>query len=82
MSVANERGKLPPDEIYERYKNDSDFHEYVDKYCHDRAVGIFEALAHITVHKVAEYYTDSKKDLINGRADNKTVGDSRTPDGA
>lgn len=64
MSEASERGKLPPDKIYEMYKEDSDFREYVGKYCHDRSVGIFEALAHITVHEVAKYYKTAKKDLI------------------
>lgn len=63
MSAANKRGKLPPDEIYERYKTDGDFKEYVDKYCRSRCVGIFEALAHITIHQVAMYYTEAKKDL-------------------
>ena len=76
MSEANERGKLPPDMIYDRYKTDKDFKEYVDKYCHNRDVGIFEALAHITVHGVAKYYEDSKKDLIDERARDQTMGDS------
>ena len=66
MSEANKRGKLPPDIIYEKYRTDKDFKEYVDKYCHNRDVGIFEALAHMTVHKVAEYYAGAKKDVIDG----------------
>lgn len=52
------------DEIYELYRKDADFKHYVESYCAERSVGIFEALAHITVKEVAAYYEDKAKDDI------------------
>lgn len=52
------------DEIYDLYRNNKDFKHYVDTYCADRSVGIFEALAHITVKEVAAYYEDKAKGII------------------
>lgn len=52
------------DEIYDLYKKDSDFKHYVDTYCADRSIGIFEALAHITVREVAKYYEEKTNDVI------------------
>lgn len=70
MSVANERGILPPDKIQEAYTSDVSFREYVHNYCRNRGIEITEALAHITVNEVAKYYKDSAKGIIsNGRTE-------------
>ena len=52
------------DEIYDLYRNNKDFKHYVDTYCADRSVGIFEALAHITVKEVGRYYEDKDNNII------------------
>ncbi len=54
------------DRVNEAYQSDPDFREYVDKYCESRQVSKFEALAHITVAEVAEYYKNKNRDTVKG----------------
>ena len=50
--------------IYEQYTKDEKFKAYVKAYCKARNLGLFEALAHITIKEVAKYYKDKSKDII------------------
>jgi len=50
------------DEIYDLYKNNPEFKEYVNRYAKSHDLGIFEALAHITIEEVADYYKEKSPD--------------------
>ena len=47
------------------YDNNSDFRDYVDSYCSHRGISKEEALKHITVRCVAQYYKDKTADRID-----------------
>ena len=49
------------EELYELYKTDEDFKEYVDKWCKDHDLGIFEAFRLNLVQEYAKYLKEGKK---------------------
>ena len=53
------------DEIYDFYQHNADFKEYVEAYCKSRDLGLFEALAHIQVKNVAQYYKTKNADKVD-----------------
>ena len=50
--------------MQDMYDNNSEFRDYVDAYCSHRGVSKEEALQHITVKYVAQYYKDKIADRI------------------
>lgn len=44
---------------YDLYKSNSNFKEYVDKYCTNRGVYLFEALKHKIVLEVGRWMVDN-----------------------
>ncbi|MBQ9750400.1 MAG: hypothetical protein IJV87_07470 [Clostridia bacterium] len=48
--------------IYDFYKENPDFREYVDKFCKARGLGIFEAFEMEAIKNVALYYREKLKE--------------------
>ena len=48
------------DELYELYKKDADFKEYVDKWCKAHDLGIFEAFRFDILKEYAKYVKEKK----------------------
>lgn len=46
-------------DLMERYREDKNFHEYVDRYCKAYNRTIEDVLNHALVREVARYYTDN-----------------------
>ena len=49
------------EEQYTLYKSDKDFKEYVDKYCKDHNLGVFEALEHNMIWEYGKWLKEVKK---------------------
>ena len=49
------------DEMYDLYKRDEDFKEYVDKWCHNHDLGLFEALSLNLLQEYGKYVKEAKK---------------------
>lgn len=65
------------DRVNEAYQSDPEFRDYVDSYCKSRQISKFEALAHITVAEVAEYYKTKNKDVVGNTATHERSCDAR-----
>lgn len=52
------------DELYDFYKTDPDFREYVDKWCQKHGLSIFEAFRIAIVQAYALWLKKRKSDLI------------------
>lgn len=69
--------KSRADKVHETYKSDPEFRDYIDSYCKSRQISQFEALAHITVAEVAEYYKTKNKDVVGNTATHERSCDAR-----
>ena len=49
------------DELYDLYKRDPDFKLYVDKWCKDHDLSIFEAFTRKILQEYAEYVKEKSK---------------------
>lgn len=49
------------DELYELYQKDKDFKEYVDKWCHNHDLSIFEAFNFNILREYAKYVKEKNK---------------------
>ena len=49
------------DELYDLYRNDSDFKEYVDRWCKQRGQSIYEAFRFVLVKEYAKWIKENKK---------------------
>ena len=49
------------DELYDLYKRDADFKEYVDKWCRNHDLDLFEALSLNLLQEYAKYIKEGKK---------------------
>ena len=47
------------DWIYEFYKENQDFHIWVEKHCRQRNLGVFEVLNHKIAKIIANYYKEA-----------------------
>lgn len=52
---------MKSDEYYDLYKHDADFKEYVDRWCKNHDLGLFEALAMNLLQEYAKYLKEGKK---------------------
>jgi len=52
------------EELYELYKSDPDFKEYVDKYCKKHDLGVFEALNMKILESYGNWLKGAKKDRV------------------
>ena len=49
------------EELYELYKSNNDFKEYVDRWCKEHNIGIFEAFRLKLIQNYANYIKEVKK---------------------
>lgn len=49
------------DELYELYQKDKDFKEYVDKWCHNHDLSIFEAFNFNILREYAKYVKEKNR---------------------
>ena len=49
------------DELYDLYKRDPDFKEYVDRWCKNHNLSIFEAFRLNVLQEYAKYLKEGKK---------------------
>ena len=49
------------EELYELYKEDEDFKQYVDAWCKDHDLSIFEAFRMNILREYAKYIKEAKK---------------------
>lgn len=49
------------EELYDLYKRDEHFKQYVDKFCHKHDLGLFEALSMNILREYGKYVKESKK---------------------
>lgn len=52
------------DELYNLYKSNADFAEYVDKWCKSRGLSIFEVFRIKIVQEYATWLVSHRKDVI------------------
>lgn len=50
------------DWVYDFYKSNQEFHDWVDTLCKGEDIGVFEALNDVMTEVVAEYYRDKEKE--------------------